>query len=172
MKRTAVLGSGSWGTALAKHAADIGHEVVLWGRRPEQASAINATHENAQYLPGVTLPPNLQATASLKDAFSFEKRPTEKPAFNEQNVNKSFFVDPKGKAKTFLCGWAAEETSGIYGESWFTTLGHHSAHCNIQFEITEKFLIGKMINPSFLDKPEKWVSAVKIPIEKHYYSEK
>ena len=68
MKRTAVLGSGSWGTALAKHAADIGHEVVLWGRRPEQAAAINTTHENAQYLPGVTLPPNLQATASLKDA--------------------------------------------------------------------------------------------------------
>lgn len=68
MKRTAVLGSGSWGTALAKHAADIGHEVVLWGRRPEQAAAINTTHENTQYLPGVTLPPNLQATASLKDA--------------------------------------------------------------------------------------------------------
>ncbi|MFO0724123.1 MAG: NAD(P)H-dependent glycerol-3-phosphate dehydrogenase [Myxococcota bacterium] len=67
MKRTAVLGSGSWGTALAKHAADIGHEVVLWGRRPEQAEAINAKHENTQYLPGIPLPPNLRASASLKE---------------------------------------------------------------------------------------------------------
>jgi glycerol-3-phosphate dehydrogenase (NAD(P)+) len=68
MMRTAVIGAGSWGTALAKHAADIGHEVALWARREDQARAINDTKANAQYLPGVTLPANLRATSSLEDA--------------------------------------------------------------------------------------------------------
>ncbi len=68
LKKTAVIGAGSWGTALAKHAADIGHEVVLWARREDHAQAIEASRVNAQYLAGVTLPPNLRATSSLEDA--------------------------------------------------------------------------------------------------------
>ena len=68
MKKTAVIGAGSWGTALAKHAADIGHEVVLWSRREDHARAIRDTHSNAQYLPGITLPGNLTATSSLAEA--------------------------------------------------------------------------------------------------------
>lgn len=64
----AVLGAGSWGTALARLLADNGHRVRLWARRPEQAEAIEAARENEAYLPGFELPENLRATSDLEEA--------------------------------------------------------------------------------------------------------
>lgn len=64
----AVLGAGSWGTALAWLLAGKGLPVRLWGRDPEQADAIQRTRENARYLPGLALPPSLRATADLPAA--------------------------------------------------------------------------------------------------------
>ena len=60
--RTAVFGAGSWGTTFAKVLADAGNEVTLWARRAELADRINADRINAEYLPGITLPPGLTAT--------------------------------------------------------------------------------------------------------------
>ncbi len=60
--RTAVMGSGSWGTTFAKMLHDAGGEVTIWGRRPEVVEGINERHENADYLPGVTLPAAVRAT--------------------------------------------------------------------------------------------------------------
>lgn len=53
--RIAVLGAGAWGTAIALHAA-ARHAVRLWARDPAQARALQATRENARYLPGARLP--------------------------------------------------------------------------------------------------------------------
>ncbi|MCZ7687010.1 MAG: NAD(P)-dependent glycerol-3-phosphate dehydrogenase [Sandaracinaceae bacterium] len=64
----AVLGAGSWGTALAKLLAENGHRVRLWARRPEQADAIDGARENETYLPGFSLPENLRATSDLRKA--------------------------------------------------------------------------------------------------------
>jgi glycerol-3-phosphate dehydrogenase (NAD(P)+) len=69
MSRVAVIGAGSWGTAVAALAAH-NADTVLWARRPELADAINATHENASYLPGASLPATLRATGSLTEAVS------------------------------------------------------------------------------------------------------
>ncbi|MGF1466298.1 MAG: NAD(P)H-dependent glycerol-3-phosphate dehydrogenase [Sandaracinaceae bacterium] len=66
----AVLGAGSWGTALAKSLADQGHRVRLWARRPEQAEDIQAHRENRDYLSGFTLPDTLSATSDLDGALS------------------------------------------------------------------------------------------------------
>ncbi|RDG37359.1 NAD(P)-dependent glycerol-3-phosphate dehydrogenase [Streptomyces corynorhini] len=66
--RIAVFGAGSWGTAFAMVLADAGCEVSLWGRRPELVSAINATSTNRDYLPGVTLPSGITATADAATA--------------------------------------------------------------------------------------------------------
>ena len=60
--RVAVLGAGSWGTTFAKVLVDAGTDTMLWTRRAEVADRINAVHENADYLPGVALPPGLRAT--------------------------------------------------------------------------------------------------------------
>ncbi|SOY50044.1 NAD(P)H-dependent glycerol-3-phosphate dehydrogenase [Cupriavidus taiwanensis] len=61
------LGAGAWGTALASHAAAT-NDVVLWGRDPAQLAAIAATHENAAYLPGVTLSARLAVQADFEQA--------------------------------------------------------------------------------------------------------
>ncbi len=68
MTRAAVLGTGSWGTAFAKVLADAGTDVVLWARRQELADALNRTHENPDYLPGLRLPDNLSATSDARAA--------------------------------------------------------------------------------------------------------
>ncbi len=66
--RAAVLGAGSWGTAFGKVLADAGTDVVLWARRQELADAVNATHDNPDYLPGIALPANLTATSDARAA--------------------------------------------------------------------------------------------------------
>ena len=59
----AVLGGGSWGTALAHLLAHAGHSVALLLRDAEQAAHINAHHENPRYLRGVQLHPGIRAVA-------------------------------------------------------------------------------------------------------------
>ena len=53
-----VFGAGAWGTALAISAArhPDGHSVELWARDGAQATAMQASRENARYLPGLALP--------------------------------------------------------------------------------------------------------------------
>jgi glycerol-3-phosphate dehydrogenase (NAD(P)+) len=67
MTRVAVIGAGSWGTAVAAIAAG-NVATTLWARRPELATAIAQDHVNERYLPGVTLPETLHATDSLEEA--------------------------------------------------------------------------------------------------------
>ena len=55
MRRVAVFGTGSWGTAFAAVLADAGNDVRLWGRRAELIETINATRVNADYLPDLVL---------------------------------------------------------------------------------------------------------------------
>ncbi len=62
--RVAVIGAGSWGTALAALASHH-FPTLLWARRPDVAASLERTHENQAYLPGIPLPPNLQFTSSL-----------------------------------------------------------------------------------------------------------
>lgn len=68
MRKIAVLGTGSWGTALALVLADNGHDVRLWGRSQSQVNDINEFHENSRYLPKVKLPTNIVAMTSMEEA--------------------------------------------------------------------------------------------------------
>jgi glycerol-3-phosphate dehydrogenase (NAD(P)+) len=68
MSKVAVLGSGSWGTAFSIVLADAGNDVNLWARREEVAAAVNEQRENTDYLPGVELPPAIQATHDVEKA--------------------------------------------------------------------------------------------------------
>src|SRR5258707_7608547 len=66
--RAAVMGAGSWGTTFAQVLCDAGTPAVLWARRDELAKAINDSRENSAYLPGITLPDALRATADAAEA--------------------------------------------------------------------------------------------------------
>jgi glycerol-3-phosphate dehydrogenase (NAD(P)+) len=68
--RAAVLGAGSWGTALAVHLGNAGREVALWGRDAALVGELASRRANPTYLPDVTLPPLVQPEASLERALA------------------------------------------------------------------------------------------------------
>src|SRR2546428_13708367 len=63
MARIAVVGSGAWGTALACHLARLEHAVTMWAYEPEVAEEIATRHTNSPYLPDVSLPETIRASA-------------------------------------------------------------------------------------------------------------
>ena len=64
----AVIGAGSWGTALALLLSKKGHAVKLWGSNSEHIGTLKEDRENKHYLPGITFPDNLVPTSDLKKA--------------------------------------------------------------------------------------------------------
>lgn len=70
MKTTAVLGAGSWGTALAVHLAKAGHHVRLWARDDAFVEELRSARANERYLPGIPLPDGIDPMASLEEALA------------------------------------------------------------------------------------------------------
>ena len=70
-RKIALLGAGSWGTALAILAARNGSEVLLWGHNPDHIAALAQNRENRQFLSGCTFPDNLTVTDNLNDIANF-----------------------------------------------------------------------------------------------------
>lgn len=64
----AVLGAGSWGTALAVLLADNAHDVSLWSYRDKYAQVIRETRENPAFLPGIKIPEAISATSDIHAA--------------------------------------------------------------------------------------------------------
>ena len=117
-RKVAVLGAGSWGTALASLLARNGFATTIWGRDATQIENINMHHENSRYLPGIALPENLKAStdliATVTDA-DFILVVTPSHAFNETLLalapyrkEFSFFTEleielPSGHAVPDVC---------------------------------------------------------------------
>jgi glycerol-3-phosphate dehydrogenase (NAD(P)+) len=72
MRQMAIIGAGSWGTALAALWAKDGRPLTLWGNNPERVAAIKSSRENCAYLPGIHLPKNVNVTSALTDCASAE----------------------------------------------------------------------------------------------------
>ena len=65
MSRVAVIGAGSWGTAMTGLVAPAVNEVVLWARSSQAANAMNRDRRNPNHLPDYTLAANVSATSDL-----------------------------------------------------------------------------------------------------------
>ncbi len=63
-----MIGAGSWGTTLANLLAEKSQRVTLWVYEEDLFRTLSQTRENAVFLPGVLLPPNIQPTLSLEEA--------------------------------------------------------------------------------------------------------
>jgi glycerol-3-phosphate dehydrogenase (NAD(P)+) len=66
MRTIAVLGAGSWGTAIAVHLGRVGHEVRLWARDAQLVAEISERRANAVYLPDITLPESVSVFGALE----------------------------------------------------------------------------------------------------------
>lgn len=62
----AVIGAGSWGTALAIQTARTGHRTRMWDHIPERAAAMQKLRQNARYLPDIEFPPALEVAGDLE----------------------------------------------------------------------------------------------------------
>jgi glycerol-3-phosphate dehydrogenase (NAD(P)+) len=65
-RTTAILGAGSWGTALAALWARDGRDIILWGRDPARIARLRDSRES-EYLPGVRLPQSIRVTSEMKE---------------------------------------------------------------------------------------------------------
>jgi glycerol-3-phosphate dehydrogenase (NAD(P)+) len=68
VSRVAVLGAGSFGTTLAIHLSEAGHDVRLWGRDPASLARLERERENRKFLPGIVLPVGVKVQAELERA--------------------------------------------------------------------------------------------------------
>ena len=65
MKNIAIIGSGTWGVALAIHLANIGHNVKIWSFTQEETDAIN-NERKCQFLPEAVIPDNVRCYTDIK----------------------------------------------------------------------------------------------------------
>lgn len=68
MKKTAIIGAGSWGTALAMVLHANGHEVTVWSIVEAEIAMLKEKHEHVDKLPGVALPEDMIFTTDIKEA--------------------------------------------------------------------------------------------------------
>lgn len=69
MSRIAILGAGSWGTAIAVVLARRGgHGITMWSHTSQVAEIIDRAHENTTYLPGITIPSSVRVTCQMEEA--------------------------------------------------------------------------------------------------------
>jgi glycerol-3-phosphate dehydrogenase (NAD(P)+) len=110
----AVVGGGAWGTALANAAAAAGREVTLWMRDPEAAARVEATRENARYLPGVPLHARIRATGEAADLAGATTVLLVTPAQTMRGVLEQLRASLAPGAAVVLCAKGIERGSDAF----------------------------------------------------------
>jgi glycerol-3-phosphate dehydrogenase (NAD(P)+) len=108
-----VIGGGAWGTALAAAARFAGRSVVIQAREEEAVTAINETHENTPFLPGVPLDAEIRATMDLSEACAADAILTVVPAQHFRATASSLKacgLDPK--TPLVICSKGIEQKTG------------------------------------------------------------
>ena len=109
IEKLGVIGGGAWGTALAQVAATGDRETLLWAREADVVEAINASHENKVFLPGIALSPAIRATGDLAELDACDAWLVVTPAQHMRSVLASA---PRCDRPLILCAKGIEEASG------------------------------------------------------------
>ncbi len=88
--KLAVLGAGSWGTALAVHFAHEKHRVILWARSPELARELRRKRRNRRYLPDAEIPKAVKVTADMDAVMAAEVAVVVVPSHGFRSVLRRF----------------------------------------------------------------------------------
>jgi glycerol-3-phosphate dehydrogenase (NAD(P)+) len=107
--RLGVIGGGAWGTALAQVAASGGNETLLWALEPDVVEGINASHENAVFLGGISLSRAIRATSDLRELDTCDAWLVVTPA---QHMRAVLEMAPDCNKPLVLCSKGIEEESG------------------------------------------------------------
>jgi len=111
MTRVGVLGGGAWGTALAQVCARAGLAPTLWAREADAVEAINQTHENRLFLPGVALAPAVRATTALADLAGADLILAVAPAQHLRSMLQQFAQHSQSGQPFVLCAKGIEQGS-------------------------------------------------------------
>jgi glycerol-3-phosphate dehydrogenase (NAD(P)+) len=108
-----ILGAGSFGTAVAVHAARAGHAVTLWVRREEAAAELQAARENRRYLQGVGFPEGLGVTHDLSALVASDPLVVAAPSHGYRSVLRELLSVRSSRESLTV----VSATKGIEGES-------------------------------------------------------
>ena len=109
-----VIGGGAWGTALAQTLASAGRDVTLWAYEHDCVKAINETHENTIYLPGVKLNKRIAATSDIAQLGQMDAVLSVAPAQHTRKILESFAPYIKDGMPVVLCSKGIEISSSKF----------------------------------------------------------
>jgi glycerol-3-phosphate dehydrogenase (NAD(P)+) len=104
VKTTAIIGTGSWGTALAALWAQDDRPITLWGNNPQRIASIQSSRENCDYLPGVRLPANVRLTNDFAECRSAELVVFVTPSMALRQIASRFCEAGVNKGAALLSG--------------------------------------------------------------------
>ena len=113
MQKIGVLGAGAWGTALAAAAVKAGRDAILWAREEEVVTAVNETHENTMFLPGVRLDEKLKATHDLSDLRDCDAILIVSPAQHLRSMSADLASHINKDAALVICSKGVEVATGM-----------------------------------------------------------
>ncbi len=135
--RLGVLGTGSWGTALAVHLSRHQREVLLWGRHPELVEEIGRTRFNPTYLPDVELPRRLRVTADLDELTTCDAILVVVPSHGFRQVVRDFLrrLPPAADPKILVSATKGIETDSLARMSEVTSEEAAAADREVRFAV-------------------------------------
>ena len=146
----AILGSGSWGTAVAIHLASVGHRVMLWGHTPQHVSDMVEHRCNRRYLPEVPFPPTLFPTADLNECL---KQAEQVIVAVPSHIFASLLAKLAGLSEPRPSGSAIDGETRLKGLAWLTKGIDPVSHTLLSQLVAEKwggvFPIAVISGPSF-----------------------
>jgi len=112
-----IVGGGAWGTALAQTMRLAGRDTLIWAREPEVVAEIEASHCNTAFLPGITLDPDLRATAELADVAACDVVLMVAPAQHVRAVGAELAPHLAPGKPVVVCAKGLEQATGkLLGE--------------------------------------------------------